>query len=125
MSSPQRGEEKGGWGDSVPRGLWEEENNTSFDFDFDHMKKRATKYSYVCIFLSLSLSLLFPGYNPPMCMACVCVLPRRLCEAYRSSFRVDTHSSHFGNGTRSYIALVVVGVCVCIYSSRREFTDES
>jgi hypothetical protein len=53
MSSPQRGEEKAGWGGSVPRGLWEEENNTSFDFDFDHMKKRATKYSYVCIFLSL------------------------------------------------------------------------
>lgn len=45
----------------------------------------------------------------------VCVLPRRLCEAYRSSFRVDTHSSHFGDGTRSYIALVVVGVCVCVY----------
>jgi hypothetical protein len=46
---------RGWWGDSVARGLWEEENNTSFDFDFDHMKKRATKYSYVCIFLSLSL----------------------------------------------------------------------
>lgn len=117
MSSPQREANK-----TLLSFLSSAKQDTSFDFYFDQTanreregKKGATHIPpcCICIFFS-NKEKKKECYT--QCSCCVS-FRRRLCEAYRSSFQVDTHSVVFWKRG---------GHCVAAYvlRSRREFTDE-